>query len=504
MLFKSLTKGMTTQKRFVLNLVVYSITILFVQDGFGQKTDTLVFAYPCEQTLDWVIKTVVENDAAAPTVLEQKGETAHEEHILAAKVLAKESRNIDECRAALTHYIHFFRESRIFVSSHALVNRFAKIDQDKLAKVQVNLDEFADYVAKLKEPTLEGYWKIDDHLVGIKEVDGEYIGFNIDAHNSIWKPKQIKVRFKLNEEGIGSGTYKNVFFEESPINHIHLADANHISVNDSELWERQRSTFSTNPQIAKYIELNNTKYSSLIKMNDSTYVLKIPRFAIYEYERLSAIIEDLKELRPISHLIIDLRFTAGYDESLFELLFPLIYTDPIFSDAIEIRSSKLNNALYASQFDESTMNWLEKRRLKKRLKKLNSSLNKYVSFNSLNKSLVYEQKQVNPFPKQITILTHWSNSYGLEEFIELTKQSRKVQLVGTNTAGTLGLTGMNRVSSPDARYTLSYATARVKNLDKTTTTLLYCVEADIIFNELETPHYLRIEEVIKRSNESLK
>jgi len=470
----------------------------------AQETDSLVFAYPCEQTLEWAIDTILENDAAAQSVLDKKGEKAHQERIVAATVLAKDSKNIDDCQAAMTYYLHFFRRSKIGIFAHAQVDRFAKIDQSKLAKVTVDLADFEAYVANLTKPTLEGYWKIDDHLVGIKEINGEFIGFNIDVHNTIWKPKQIKLRFKLDESSFGKGKLKNVFFDELAIKHIHLADANHISVDNARLWERVRTTFPSKAQITQYVELENIKYTSLVKWNDTTFVLKIPLFMDFEAERLTKIFENQDVLlSSISHLIIDLRFTIGDGVNLDKLLFPLLYTEPIFTDAVEIRSTKLNNAFYANQFDESTLNRIEKRRLKKRIRKLNRSLNEFVSFNSLDKSLVYEQKQLAAFPKHISILTHWGNAYGVESFIELAKQSTKVQLFGTETAGSLGLTNMNNVSSPDARYTLRYATARV-NVSDINLSIPYGIQPDVLFDALETPHYQWIDEVIKLRNESLK
>lgn len=468
----------------------------------AQKTDSLVFAYPCNQTLEWAIKTFVENDVAAPQILRTKGDVAHQERIIAAKVLADEAKNIDDCNAAIRYYLHFFRTSNIGVSAHAQVDRFAKIDQTKLAKVTVDLAAFEAYVTSLKEPTFEGYWKVDDQLVGVKEIEGEYIGFNIEAHNSIWKPKQIKFRFKLGQDGVGAGTWKNVFYEVFPLTNVHLADPNHISVNNQTLWERQKITFPSNNRLQAYKELNNSRNSTLTKWNDTTYVLKIPRFSSTEYQRLAQILEDIQSISGLSHLIIDLRFSYAYDDSLFELLFPLIYTEPIFTHAVEMRSTRWNNAFYEAQFADADLSRLEKRRFKKRIKKLNSSLNEFVSFNSLNQRLVYEQKKASISPKMVSILTHSTNTTEVEYFIELASSSDKVQLFGTNTAGSLGLSKLNSLTSEDARHTLYFATTKIKD-GEAFKELPYSIAPDVYFDAANFPHYLWIENVIKRRNESL-
>lgn len=480
------------------------ISLFSTSISYAQKSDSLVFAYPCEQNLEWLIETLVENDADAPFVLARQGDKAHQEHIIAAKVLAEEAKNIDECGLALRHYLGFFRNTQLGIFAHARTNRFAKIKQDELPKVEVDLDDFARYVSSLKQPTMEGYWKIDDHLIGIKEVNGEFIGFNIDNHNSIWKPKQIKLRFKLDENGLGRGTLKDVFFEESDINYIHLADANHLSVNDRLLYERQRTPFESSQDVERYKQLKASSYASFIKWNDSTLVLKIPRYIAYDKEQLRKLLADEAALfKNISHIIIDFRYAHGNDASFFNLLFPLIYTNPIFTDALEFRATVLNNAFYEAQFDMEKLSRLEKRRLKKRMKLLNSSLGEFVQLNKLDKSLIYEQKEIPTFQPLVSILTHQSTVRELEQFVAYAKQSARVQLFGTETVGSLGLTNMNQITSPDARYTLRYATARSKT-DDNNVQLPFSIVPDYVFDAKKTPHYQWIDEVIRLRSESLK
>ena len=113
----------------------------------------------------------------------------------------------------------------------------------------------------------------------------------------------------------------------------------------------------------------------------------------------------------------------------------------------------------SGDFTESDKEWA-----RKGLIKLNKNLDKFVNLEDTDDVQVSKLNRVLEYPKNVAILINENNGSTAEEFLLLAKQSKKVKLFGTTTAGVLDISNMNFVDSPCKTLQLGYGLSRSRRI----------------------------------------
>ena len=101
--------------------------------------------------------------------------------------------------------------------------------------------------------------------------------------------------------------------------------------------------------------------------------------------------------------------------------------------------------------------------LKKAYDKLNANLGKFVMIQGNGDGNTIDEEKldkISPFPKNVGIIINNGNGSTTEQFLLAAKQSKKVKLFGTTTAGVLDISNMNFVDSPCKEFKLGYAISK--------------------------------------------
>lgn len=203
------------------------------------------------------------------------------------------------------------------------------------------------------------------------------------------------------------------------------------------------------------------------KLSSKTILLRISSFNYPYVERIENLIEEnISLLESCENLIIDLRNNLGGTDNAYQKLLPYIYTNPV----------RIMNAEYLAtpSLIKGLQNWIqklpdedkyleEKEEIKKEIEFYKANLGKFVDIDSI-KVYFDTVKIILQSPKRIAILANKNTASSAEFFIFITKQSKKVKLLGIPTAGVLDYGSVREFDFECEGYNLylpTYRTLRI-------------------------------------------
>lgn len=442
---------------------IKTLILLFL----GISTFTFAQNCNCESNFQWVKKTFEENDAGFQYVIDKKGLNAYNAHNLEFLDKVKSLRNDGECTEAIYHWLKFFRSGHLSISlnesqSNPQVSNNSQIEIPKnWETVKVDQKKFENYLNSKKINDLEGIWEYGSYIIGIKKIDEEYKGFIIKSNAIEWKPNEIKIKINID---LKSGTFylKNKTSEE--LKRIEFYGKNYVQLNDIML-KRISPKLETESEIVSFLKSKTSQKPYLEQLNNTTLFLRIPSFNGSEKNLIdSVLIANKSKLETTENLIIDLRNNGGGSDNSYSNIIPYLYTNPIREIRVELYSTKLNNTRMLYFYENyQKYGFSEKQRndYKYAYDILEKNLGKFVLLQGDGK-IVGENKldKISPYPKNIGIIINNGNGSTTEQFLLEAKQSKKVKLFGTTTAGVLDISNMYFVYSPCKEFKFGYSISK--------------------------------------------
>lgn len=420
----------------------------------------------CESDFHWLKKTFEENDAGYSYVLDKKGEQAYEQlnAITLAKVQAID--NKEECDKVLRDWLHFFRSNHIALQRLTAenTNRGDTLNDEAIIaqykdreRVDLDLRAFEKYLEAKKQADYEGIWISPPYKIAIKKSGDSYTGSIVEADGVYWTPGQVKL--KINPDN------RAVFYmrDHSPVNikKTELLGNNYLQLDFINL-QRVFPKYKDSPEIVAYYNTLKATKPYFEKVDKKTVLLRIPSFQSSEKKTIDSVIAvNRDKILSTPNLIIDIRNNGGGSDASYYELLPLLYTNPIRTLEVEYRSTPLNNQRMLDfikdpkyGFDEEAKKWAQKA-----YDTLSKHLGEFVSLNEYPVS-VYRRDTIYPYPKNIGIIIDENNGSTAEQFLLAARQSKKVKLFGTTTAGVLDISNMYGVQSPCRDLELDYCLTR--------------------------------------------
>lgn len=420
-----------------LFFVFLSITITV--SGHSQNCD-------CESSFLWMKQTFEENDAGFQYIIDKKGEQAYNAHnkLFDGKVVSVKNNN--DCAEILNEWLQFFRKGHIGIT--VLKNDLSGNTQETTQtfpdweKIEMDTIAFKEYLNSKKDFDFEGIWQDETYTVGIKKTDNQFIGFIIDSQAEEWEKGQIKFRIYSD-----SAIYymRN---HSSKKTKVYLASRNFL------MFEGLYSFWRIYPEHdGKFPNAFANREPYLEQLNPSTMYLQIPSFGVDKKELIDDILSE-NEDNILSHqnLIIDLRYNGGGWDGSWDALISFIYTNPIRSRSCSYLSSELNNLQVGKYMGEAFK------------EKLDNKPGEFV-FLFPQKYYPMQRDSIYKNPRQIAILVNKFCASATEQFLLVARQSKKVKIFGSITAGALDFSNMNNAESPCGNFLLYFAMSKAVDID---------------------------------------
>ncbi|MDO4764162.1 MAG: S41 family peptidase [Flavobacteriaceae bacterium] len=436
--------------KFIISLFLGIFTSSFGQDC------------TCESNFQWVKKTFEENDAGFQYIIDQKGKEAYEAHNQKFLQKFKNIKTDLECTSNLYEWLRFFRSGHIGISNLVYFNPKENNFKVSEEKVNISLKEFQKYLAKKQDADLEGVWEISPYKIGIQKIGSQYKGFIIESENANWQPLDLKLVINEDQE---SAVYYRGDKSAQDIEGIRLIGKNYLELGQFKL-KRIFPKFEDDEADKKaqlYLKSITSGTPFLEQLNENTLLLRVPSF-IGEHKKAidSVLVANKTKLESTENLIIDLRNNGGGSDHSFAEILLYLYTNPIRTIGAEFYSTPLNNRRFLDFYENAEKyNFSEKQKnlFKNYYDKLSANLGKFISLHDKTISETKYEK-VLPYPKQVAIIINNNNASTTEQFLLAAKQSKKVKLFGTTTAGALDVSNMIYVNNPCNEFQLGYCISK--------------------------------------------
>jgi len=421
----------------------------------------------CSDSYVWLKETIEKNDAGFQYVIDKKGEQEYQKHCDTYADKVQIITDQGDCAETLFNWLRFFRNGHLSIRLSVDNRSKGKNDSDT-AKIKeqfenwetyaYNEKEFDSYVSTIKAAKLEGIWAFSHYTIGIRKVNNEYIGFIIEADGVYWHRTQIKLKIR-EENGSLIATFYMRDHSARTFTDVELLGNNYLQMGFTTL-KRIKPAFPPNRSIDMYFKFLTTPVPLFEKLSDKTALLRIPSFSHMEKKRIDSIIEvNWQLITNTENLIIDVRNNGGGSHISFEKILSIIYTDPIRKVGVELLSTPLNNQRMVHYMNDPDWPADEKKGLKDNLDKLNQHIGEFVNLDSTTVT-VRTLDTIYPYPKNVGIIINEGCMSTTEQFLLAAKQSKKVKLFGTATAGVLDIGNMNFIESPCKDLKLGYALSK--------------------------------------------
>jgi len=365
------------------------------------------------------------------------------------KQLKKQAANTTgdrRCYEIIKRYTDWFKDSHVGV--------WFGVQSSASASRRVNLNIVSANL-RFTQDSLEGMWSTADQkqqYAIIKDPSGinKFIAVIIASADSAWKPGMVKVEFYGYDQK--KKFYWGMYYQK-----------NFSGVLNGFTLERDRldywfgpSWYRNNPRHDRRdVSIENLEPVQFKVLNKDFIYLKLGRFNQENVNKLDSLIKVNRSIIYQSrNLIIDLRGNPGGNAGSSEEMINLIYTNPIIYPPWQYRSSPELIEWKRYEIAELVKNDPYKR-LKSQQILLEQLLAHPGQLVNGGDSIIRTEDSVAHYPERIAFLADERSGSSAEFFIFEGKQSKKVKLFGTNTAGVMDYGETQSLNLSCGKYIIS-------------------------------------------------
>ena len=340
----------------------------------------------------------------------------------------------ENCLQILKLYIAFFKDGHMSISSKHASNKTGIVNPGR--KINITMKQFRRKISVSKDP-MEGVWNSDGYKVGILKQENDYQAFIIAADTSWWKPFEVKFVIHSND----SVTYYRRDHSEMACTLLHVNSFVFQIRGINAIYTREVPEPGLPAEELKKIitELDSSVYTT--SLSEKTMLIRISSFGYENVGRIKQMIQkNSGNLSTHPNLIIDLRDNpCGSSEAHFPL-HPLIYTNPFREITVEFLSSPTMIGSYRDYLknNATSVSKEEAEEVNRFIQRLEQNPGSFLKTDENSGTVELEKADtVYANPAHVVVLVNKYCASAAEEFIFLSKQSKKVKVMGTPTLGAL-------------------------------------------------------------------
>lgn len=308
---------------------------------------------------------------------------------------------------------------------------------------------------------LEGIWEMQggNYRGVVLREDSAGTSFRmaiLRADSVWWMPGQVKAVFAPGSDG----AYATRFYmrDHSEQRWTARVKANVLLINNGAPWLRVYPVRAGDLTADQVAAMENSAFA-VRKLAPGTLALHIPSFndasamdSLWAAERL--------RLQGAERLIIDLRGNGGGSDHNFRMLLPLLYTGPIRMVANAVLATEDNIAVYESMAADTALPGAIRESLQSTAQRMRETEGRWFEFEDrmITDLPVLEQ------PRRVDVIVDRGCASSCEQFLLAARQSRKVTIYGTPSAGILDFGNVRPAQMPGGTLQLYYPTTRSKRL----------------------------------------
>jgi len=383
---------------------------------------------PCSQSLRELTQTVEQNYAGYADKVKPQNRAAYQTFVAQLRAKADPLGEGKDCQALLKEYVGFFKDPHL---------RLAPEGEAELVTprtLALDLPAVTAGFRALDGSDVRGLWQSDTYelaIVPAADQPDAYDAVVVKSQNESWKPGMVKMRLKRLTADYYEVDYLTGGFER--IRTKAAYSANVLDMLSVGVFEK---VLPKTPQ-----PIDTRTYQSLfpdqdIKFSfpsDSVAVLFLGSFGNH-YEKLvdSLMVAHRAELEKRPYWIVDVSYNGGGGTGTYKALLPYLYTGPIQRSGSEYRLSAGNVAQMEKFLREGEG---LPGSVKTFFQALITQGKRQPGSWYTEPGKAFRFARIQPNPRQVAVLVSEKTASSGEIFVMDARQSRKVTVFGTPTAG---------------------------------------------------------------------
>lgn len=410
-------KEITTRTIIIAILTCFSTFIVNAQDC------------TCLKSFNELRLAVEKNYAGIEDKVNKKTKNQYQKLLQNLKNQAIAAKDERSCYLVLKRYKDFFKDEHLYL-------------EDILSDLKENIS-FQD----LPSENLETYFKNIDALKDIRGIytsenyelavvpslkeKNTFVAIIISSKNEKWKKGMIKMVLKPGKNNYFNATFLYGDFSKTETEAYFSGDF--LDVFTGGTFQKKLNTEQKQSLKNKYQSVFPTEDISFSFPDDKTAVLFLGSFG-NPYEKVidSLMTVNKTDLEKRPNWIIDLRYNGGGGTGTYRSLLPYLYTNPIKRNGSFYWLSEANTEKYANSLIQNP-NWPQK---------VKAAFENYVKVGKQKPNSwhfeagpLFNFDKIEPNPKKIAILVSKKTASSGEIFLMDAKQSKKVTIFGSYSAG---------------------------------------------------------------------
>lgn len=426
-------------------------------------------AQPCEcpAAFAWMVTTFEQNDAGYQLVLDRKGEAAYAEHKAMFRKKAAEAKDLMACTELMNEWLQWFRKGHIGIgpTERAMQGQQSSAKQgDATASgasgrvIKVNEAHLIKQWSKAKSmDPFEGIWAMGAYRVAMVKDQGKpgaFAAVILTSKNPNWKAGEVKAEFSSSANG-NAGTFYMGDHSPRAVN-ARFVPGSAAVLEMNGLWVREYPAAQLSTEERILVRMASADTPFLERLSDRTLYLRIPSFAYEQKAPIDSVLAANDALiRSTENFIIDIRNGTGGSDASYAGLIPYLYTGPMRSVGAKLRATELNAAGYEAYADMYGRDTEDGRECLAIAARMRAALGSWVEMTD-QPWTVDSAHTVSAYPQRVGILCNGGNGSTDEQFLLDARTSAKVKIFGHPTMGSLDVSNMRHVTSPDGCFELGY------------------------------------------------
>jgi hypothetical protein len=428
----------------------------------------------CAAEFAWVTDFAARNYAGFETKTGGDARSRYDALLAELSPLAAAAGDPTQCGAVLARWLAFFDDGHLSIgrrsagasaasdapaSDSEIRARFAGWPTRPLTEAQAR--SRLDALGAGRQP-IEGIWESADAsyrgvVLRDDDDDGRFTMSILRADSVWWTPGQVKAVF---EPVPADGSYAVRFFMRD---HSEQAWQGRVTKNvlvmgPGSTWFRQWPRTPDDVSRDEYEATRNVRFAAR-DVAPGTVLVQLPSFN--DPAGIDALFEaEAERFGAAERLIIDLRGNGGGSDYNFRALIPLIYTDPIRLVSNAALATADNIRVNEALVGDTTIPAGIRTQLARSVAQMRTAEGGWYEF----PDRVHEEEAVLELPRQVAVLVDRGCASSCEQFLLAARQSRKVTIYGTRTAGILDFGNVRNAQMPGGTLLLNYPTTRSKRL----------------------------------------
>ncbi|MGB8192249.1 MAG: S41 family peptidase [Chitinophagaceae bacterium] len=426
----------------------------------------------CLDELNFVRQHMEKNHPGFNSIIKDPQQPQYRSFIQRLEQKIAQDKTDKYCIAYLKQYILYLKDHHINIQGN-----FKPVKEDSLPALEAFLQSPAylsterieqdnasiiKYLQNAQELGIEGIYQTPDGtytMAVIKNATAirDYAGVILASRTKLWAKGQVKLELKqVNDSIFDVYTYLR--------NHALNYDQMQTTKNAFSLpgWVK----IFPAAVAANASSMNNDLFSFKIIDSNTAYI-SIRSFGGQFSAKLdSAYKAIMPELTKRRYLVIDVRDNGGGSDRNYKALMPLIYTDTVIHDIVDLYATPDNIKAYTQMRDlyksrpetygkDGYQTW--ETPLSKMLKAKPYSFTPFGS----DKPSTSVYKRVNGYPEKVAIIVNRNCASSCESFLFEARFSKKVITVGENSGGYTGYGNVMQINTPCGN-SLTWTTMRYR------------------------------------------